>query len=150
MLTEAEQGPSMTLVRWLIWPCFSLPVGNVLMRFNWWTLQCSLMLSGWQSFSSAMGACWMPRPWEAEEKSWRFFQSQRLLLPGRRESNLSPRYFTPLMILGFLLQQIKSLYQTLLHLKQDWLTAFQDFGFMRELRNCIPVAIPFILSYWEY
>lgn len=150
MLTEAEQGPSMTLVRWLIWPCFSLPVGSVLIRFNWWTLQCSLMLGRSQSFSSAMGAFWMPRPWEAAEKAGFFFQSQRLLLLGRSEPSLSPRYFTPLMILSFLLQQVKSLYQTLQQLKQDWLIAFQDFGFMGELRDWIPVVLSFILSYWEY
>lgn len=68
-------------------------------------------------------------------KSWIFFQSQRLLLLGRSEPSLSPGYFTPLMILSFLLQQVKSLYQTLQQLKQDWLIAFQDFGFMGELRD---------------
>lgn len=133
----------MTLVRWLIWPCFSLPVGNVLMRFNWWTLQCSLMLSGKHSFSSAMGACWMPRPWEAEGKSWSFFQSQRLLLPGRSWAQFESQIFIPLTILSFLLQRVKGLYQTLQQLRQDWLTAFQDFGFIGELRNCISVVLSF-------
>lgn len=92
----------------------------------------------------------MPRPWKAEGKSWSSFQSQRLLLLRRSEPSLSPRYFTLLMILRFLLQQVKSLYQTLQQLKQDWLTAFQDFGFMGELRDCIPDVLSFILSYWEY
>lgn len=34
MLTEAKVEPSMTLVRWVIWLCFSLPVSNVLMRLK--------------------------------------------------------------------------------------------------------------------
>jgi len=44
---------------------------------------------------------WYPEPGKLRKKLGLFFRSLRLLLLGRGESGLSPRYLSPLVILNF-------------------------------------------------